>query len=83
MVDIGRDPNEVTTHFIGGETKGLEIMRNYLKDKRKVNNFSKPCTAPNSIKPSTTSLSPYLKFGCLSVKLFYYSLKEVMDKNAT
>lgn len=39
--------------------------------------FSKPDTSPNSIEPSTTVLSPYLKFGCLSSRLMYHRLHNV------
>lgn len=39
--------------------------------------FEKPKTSPNSLVPSTTVLSPYIKFGCLSSRVFYYKLKEV------
>ena len=81
--DLDRDELEATTHFMGGETKALEILEEYLKDKKKVNSFSKPYTLPNSLKPSTTALSPYLKFGCLSVRLFYQRLLKILDKNCT
>ena len=37
-------------------------MENFIKDKSKVANFEKPKTIPTSVKPDTTSLSPYLKF---------------------
>ncbi|MCL4105491.1 UNVERIFIED_CONTAM: hypothetical protein GTU68_055622, partial [Idotea baltica] len=42
-----------------------------------VRNFEKPKTAPTALEPSTTVLSPYLKFGCLSPRLFYYQLINV------
>jgi cryptochrome len=29
--------------------------------------------------PSTTALSPYLKFGCVSVRTFYHELHEVLN----
>ncbi|CDW77913.1 cryptochrome 5 [Stylonychia lemnae] len=83
LSEIDRNENEATASLKGGETEALNIMNDYLKDKKKVNNFSKPFTSPNSLKPSTTTLSPYLKFGCLSPRLFYHNLKKVMDRNAT
>ena len=43
--------------------------------------FEKPATEPNSLEPSTTVLSPYLKFGCLSARTFYYKLLEVYRLN--
>jgi cryptochrome len=45
--------------------------------------FEKPNTAPNSLEPSTTVLSPYLKFGCLSPALFYYELDSIYKKQKT
>lgn len=39
--------------------------------------FEKPNTSPNSLEPSTTVLSPYLRFGCLSSRLFYHKIKQV------
>ena len=39
--------------------------------------FEKPATSPNSLEPSTTVLSPHLKFGCLSPRLFYWRLEEL------
>jgi cryptochrome len=56
-------------------------MKNYLKDKKKVLNFQKPYTDPTSLSPSTTALSPYLKFGCVSVRLFYKELQDLIKEN--
>ena len=44
LSEIDRDEHDATTYFKGGETEALKIMSEYLKDKKKVNNFSKPCT---------------------------------------
>ena len=57
------------------------LMNEYLKDKKKVLEFQKPFTSPTSLTPSTTSLSPYLKFGCLSVRHFYEQLKAIINAN--
>jgi hypothetical protein len=43
--------------------------------------FEKPKTEPNTLSPSTTVLSPYLKFGCVSARTFYYKLQEIYKKN--
>jgi cryptochrome len=37
-------------------------------------------TNPVSIEPDTTALSPYLKFGCLSSRNFFWGIQEVLDK---
>lgn len=68
-----------TTSIHGGETLALQRMYEYLKDKKQVANFEKPKTNPSKFNPAeTTILSPYLKFGCLSIKKFYHELNEVL-----
>lgn len=52
-----------------------------MSDEAWVAAFEKPNTAPNSLEPSTTVLSPYLKFGCLSSRLFYKRLREVLKRH--
>ena len=71
---------EKPTHFlIGGEAKGLETLYTYLSDKKKTAEFQKPNTSPAAFNPaSTTVLSPYLKFGSVSIKKFYFELKKVL-----
>lgn len=34
--DLGKDSKKVTTPFIGGEYEALKIMKDYLKDKKRV-----------------------------------------------
>ena len=66
----------------GGETIALETMEEYLKDHKKVVSFEKPQTSPAEWLPaSTTCLSPYLKFGCLSPRLFAVRLLEIEKAN--
>jgi cryptochrome len=54
-----------------------------MKDENWVAKFEKPNTSPNSLTPSTTVLSPYLKFGNLSARVFYFKLKEIYRKKPT
>ena len=68
--------NESESKYPGGESKALERLEQHLKDVKWICTFEKPETFPNSLKPSTTVLSPYLKFGCLSVKHFREKLME-------
>ncbi|PPS13970.1 hypothetical protein GOBAR_AA06608 [Gossypium barbadense] len=66
------------TPFRGGESEALRRLRESLSDKEWVANFEKPKGDPSAyIKPATTVLSPYLKFGCLSSRYFYQCLKDV------
>nr|XP_040234734.2 cryptochrome-1 [Anopheles coluzzii] len=64
--------------FPGGESEALRRMNEILSRKAWVCKFEKPNTSPNSLEPSTTVLSPYLKFGCLSVRLFYSRIAETI-----
>ena len=52
-------------------------MKDNLKRKRWVLSFEKPRTSPNTLEPSTTVLSPYLKFGCLSSRLLLSRLRSI------
>ncbi len=64
--------------YRGGETQALQRLEEYCTDSIQVLRFSKPDTDPTAFeKPSTTLLSPYLKFGCLSARTFYRRLHEV------
>ncbi|MQM06510.1 hypothetical protein Taro_039331 [Colocasia esculenta] len=68
--------------FRGGESEALKRLKESLTSKEWVANFEKPKGDPSAfIKPATTVLSPYLKFGCLSSRYFYQSIQEIY-KNA-
>ena len=56
-------------------------MKEYMKDKQRVLTFQKPHTDPTALTPHTTALSPYLKFGCLSVRHFYEELQKLIKAN--
>ena len=53
----------------------LHVFQNWIAT------FEKPKTEPNSLQPSTTVLSPYIKFGCLSSRRFYWKLQEIYSKS--
>ncbi|PUZ74606.1 hypothetical protein GQ55_1G078500 [Panicum hallii var. hallii] len=64
--------------FRGGETEALRRMKESLQDKEWVVKFEKPKGDPSAfLKPATTVLSPYLKFGCLSSRYFYHCIQDV------
>lgn len=69
-----------TLVFSGGEKEALDRMEKMLSRKEWIRTFEKPKTAPNSIEPSTTVLSPYISHGCLSSRLFYHELNKVLKK---
>ncbi|KAM6136875.1 LOW QUALITY PROTEIN: cryptochrome-1 [Pterocles gutturalis] len=55
----------------GGETEALTRLERHLERKAWVANFERPRMNANSLLASPTGLSPYLRFGCLSCRLFY------------
>lgn len=61
----------------GGETLALKRLKEHTADKAWVVQFEKPKGNPAALVPATTVLSPYLKFGCLSIRVFYQRLQQV------
>ena len=45
-----------------------------------VANFERPRISGCALFASPTGLSPYLRFGCLSCRVFYYNLRELYLK---
>jgi hypothetical protein len=55
--------------------EALKRLDAKMADPAWVAGFEKPATDPSAfLEPSTTVLSPYLKFGCLSARLFHSRL---------
>jgi cryptochrome len=67
-----------TTTIRGGTTEGHNRLSLFLSQPLKVATFAKPETAPTSLEPSTTLLSPYIKFGCVSVREIWWGCKDVI-----
>ncbi|KAA8580321.1 hypothetical protein FQN60_005856, partial [Etheostoma spectabile] len=64
----------------GGETEALTRLERHLERKAWVANFERPRMNSNSLLASPTGLSPYLRFGCLSCRLFYFKLTDLYRK---
>ncbi|NXN57093.1 CRY1 protein, partial [Rynchops niger] len=71
----------------GGETEALTRLERHLERKACfkllqawVANFERPRMNANSLLASPTGLSPYLRFGCLSCRLFYFKLTDLYKK---
>ncbi|XP_028666189.2 cryptochrome circadian regulator 5 [Erpetoichthys calabaricus] len=78
LEELGLNPAATGPHlFPGGETEAIRRLGEYMQKSVWVCNFKKPETEPNSLTPSTTVLSPYVKFGCLSVRTFWWKIAEV------
>lgn len=67
-----------TSGLKGGETEALARLAQQLSDKQWVADFEKPKGDPALFDPpATTVLSPHLKFGCLSARVFYSRLMQI------
>ncbi|XP_022145844.1 (6-4)DNA photolyase isoform X2 [Momordica charantia] len=78
--DLGYEDMEKDewTPFKGGETEALKRLKETMSNKDWVAKFEKPKGDPSAfLKPATTVLSPYLKFGCLSSRYFYQCVQEI------
>merc|ERR1719376_1740439 len=64
----------------GGETEALSRLERHLERKAWVAYLGRPKMTPQSLLPSQTGLSPYLRFGCLSTRLFYHALRDLYKK---
>ncbi|XP_049655888.1 cryptochrome-1-like isoform X4 [Accipiter gentilis] len=81
LEELGQDPTKVGPHlYPGGETAALTRLNSLMDRTAWLCSFKKPETEPTSLSPSTTVLSPYLKFGCLSVRTFWWWLDEVYQR---
>ncbi|KPM43511.1 Cryptochrome-1 [Neonectria ditissima] len=71
-------PSATTTHR-GGESIALKMLEDILANKKYTATFEKPKTSPAQFEPqSTTFLSPFLHFGALSVREFYWRVQDVV-----
>uniref|UniRef100_A0A3Q1J0D1 Photolyase/cryptochrome alpha/beta domain-containing protein n=1 Tax=Anabas testudineus TaxID=64144 RepID=A0A3Q1J0D1_ANATE len=78
LEELGHDTTALTEElFPGGEQEALRRLDEHMKRTGWVCSFEKPQTSPNSLSPSTTVLSPYVTFGCLSARTFWWRLTDV------
>lgn len=81
LKELGLDVSKLSAEvWHGGETEALIRLDRHLERKAWIASFEKPKVTPNSLFPSPTGLSPYLRFGCLSPRLFYHRLTELYSK---
>ncbi|CAD6892841.1 unnamed protein product [Tilletia laevis] len=66
----------------GGETEALRRLDALLKRKHYLATFAKPKTSPAqpADDPATTVMSPYLKFGAISVRRLWYDVQDVIKE---
>lgn len=61
----------------GGRTNGMKIL-NELKNRKNINEYEK---TRNQLHLSTTMLSAYNKFGCISIREVYHHIKNTVKNN--
>ncbi|GAB9470427.1 hypothetical protein Gpo141_00007672 [Globisporangium polare] len=83
VTEFGFEQIEQHSFIYGGEAIALTILSEYCKNEGRVVKFEKPKTSPAETRPSssTTSLSPYLYFGCLSPRKFYHRVREIQERH--
>ncbi|GAB9470428.1 hypothetical protein Gpo141_00007673 [Globisporangium polare] len=78
---FGHSTPEVHSFLYGGETVGLRILDEFCANEERVGLFQKPKTSPACLeKPSTTALSAYVAFGCVSPREFFYRIMFIQLK---
>ncbi|XP_069134866.1 cryptochrome-1-like isoform X2 [Argopecten irradians] len=82
--DLGYEPEckeqmERINDWLGGETKALQLLEERLKNERKP--MTDKIMLPNQFLPDLigppTSMSPHLRFGCVSVRFFYWGIHDL------
>ncbi|GLD96102.1 hypothetical protein PINS_up004780 [Pythium insidiosum] len=81
LEDFGYAVPATHSFLYGGETIALTKLDDYCADEKRVGLFEKPKTSPACIDTqSTTTLSPYITFGCLSPREFFYRVMFIQLK---
>ena len=86
MEECGYKLSDCTSAFLGsgGERGALARLEARVSSRPNwVRQFSKPSTNPAALEPDTTGLSPYLKFGALGCRSFYWKLEDIPGKSTT
>ncbi|KAI0180871.1 Cryptochrome/photolyase FAD-binding domain-containing protein [Hypoxylon sp. FL1284] len=79
--ELGFATTEASTPHRGGETIALKKLQEIFSDEEYAATFQKPKTSPTAFEPpSTTLLSPFLHFGALSPRLFYWRAQDLVEK---
>jgi cryptochrome len=83
LADFGYEVPEKHSFLYGGEKKALHILESFCKDEARVAMFEKPNTSPAQLptSASTTTLSPYLFFGCLSPRTLYHQVRAILERH--
>ena len=75
QLGMGYTKQQYSSVFQGGESVSLERLSVYLRNVQNLKRFNKNSENPTKTNPSSSTQSPYLSLGCLSVRKFYHELK--------
>ncbi|PWN19799.1 Cryptochrome/photolyase FAD-binding domain-containing protein [Microstroma glucosiphilum] len=85
LASLGMEEPEVklAEPIRGGTTEALRRLKKLTEDPAYLSTFAKPQTSPSTDPdaPSTTLLSPYIKFGCLGIRHYWHTVKETKKKH--
>ena len=87
LASLGFTPPSTSVILPGGETEALRRMQAHMQRETWIASFEKPNTSPTELDPagertrSTTALSPYLKFGCLSSRQMYEQIAQIYTRH--
>jgi cryptochrome len=71
-----------TTSVHGGTKEGLRRLTEYCSNVDRVSTFEKPNSSPCEFDPpSTTLLSPFILWGCISCRQMFYAFQQCMSKS--
>ncbi|KAF2455763.1 FAD binding domain of DNA photolyase-domain-containing protein, partial [Lineolata rhizophorae] len=85
LEELGFAAGAATTPLRGGEGEALARLGAVAGDAAFAARFAKPATAPTALgfgpeENGTTGLSPYLHFGCLGVREFWWRVQGVVEE---
>ncbi|XP_050419661.1 cryptochrome-1-like isoform X2 [Adelges cooleyi] len=82
LEELGFEDPDTKARYIwkGGETEALIRLQRHLERKAYIASYGKPNMTPQSLLASRTGLTPYLRFGCLSTRLFFSELNNLYRK---
>eukprot|EP00977_Amphora_coffeiformis_P013534 scaffold3576_cov170-Amphora_coffeaeformis.AAC.16 len=75
-----KDCKNLTPIVRGGETLALQALEKSMHNATWVATFEKPKTSCTTIRPSTTALSPYLSWGCLSPRQVWVAIDDALTR---
>jgi len=84
LAELYKDEEPAERHLMpGGEREALQRLKRACSDKDYIATFEKPKTESTGREgapwePSTTGLSPYIKFGCISVRKVWHAIDECL-----